>query len=312
MQEAKKTGAVIAAAGLSSRMGSFKPLLKLGAMSFVQRTVANFRQAGVHPIVLVTGHRARELERHIAGEGVLCVHNPDYAETEMLDSLRLGLGYLSAGCDRIFVSPVDTPLFRADTVRQLAETPGSVVRPTWCGRGGHPVLLDAGLLPELLSGSSEGGLAGFLRRRPELIREVPVEDEGITKDADTAEDYAALVDFHNRQLLRPDVSVTLRREGLVLNSETARLLRLIRYDGTVKEACTRLQISYRTAWNLISRIEEGSGRRLVERSAGGERGGASHLTRAGEQLLDAYDRYADHLQQVAQDCFGDYFPREDE
>lgn len=48
-----KTGAVIVAAGMSSRRGDFKPLLRIGAISMVQRIIANFQQAGVSPIVLL-------------------------------------------------------------------------------------------------------------------------------------------------------------------------------------------------------------------------------------------------------------------
>lgn len=312
MQDETRTGAVIAAAGMSARMGSFKPLLKLGAMSFVRRIIASFRQADVFPIVLVTGYRARDLEKHVAGEGIICVHNPDYETTEMIDSARLGLGYLEGKCSRIFFSPVDTPLFRVGTVQAMMGAAGKIIRPSFHGRGGHPVLFDQQVVPGLLAGGSGGGLAGLMREMSDVTRWVCVDDEGITMDADTPDDYAALLELHNRQLLRPEIAVRLEREGTVLDPETAMLLRVIRYDGTVKDACSRLQISYRKAWNLIGRVEKNCGRPLVERSAGGEYGGASRLTDAGEKLLDAYGRFTDHLSQVARDCFRDYFPVEDE
>lgn len=312
MQNGNAAGAVIAAAGMSARMGSFKPLLQLGKMSFVQRIIASFRQADVFPIVLVTGFRARELEKHVAGEGVICVHNPDFETTEMIDSARFGFRYLADKCSRIFFSPVDTPLFRVSTVQALLGADGQIVRPSWQGQGGHPVLFHQDVLPRLLEGGGEEGLAGILRCLADKTRWVSVEDEGITKDADTPADYAELLELHNRQLLRPEITVRLAREGTVLDPETAMLLRVIRYDGTVKEACSRLQISYRKAWTLIGRTEKNCGRALVERSAGGEYGGGSRLTPAGEQLLDAYGRFADHLATVARDCFRDYFPVEDE
>jgi CTP:molybdopterin cytidylyltransferase MocA len=52
-----KTGAVIVAAGMSSRMHDFKPLLKIGSITIVQRIIATLQQAGVDLIVLVTGYR---------------------------------------------------------------------------------------------------------------------------------------------------------------------------------------------------------------------------------------------------------------
>ena len=46
------------AAGFSSRMGGLKPLLPLGSGTAVERVVASLREAGVHDIVVVTGHQA--------------------------------------------------------------------------------------------------------------------------------------------------------------------------------------------------------------------------------------------------------------
>ena len=62
-------GALIVAAGMSSRMGEFKPMLNIGSISIAQRIVATLRQSGVTRIVMVTGHNARELEHHLANNG---------------------------------------------------------------------------------------------------------------------------------------------------------------------------------------------------------------------------------------------------
>ena len=66
-----QTGAVITAAGMSSRMGDFKPMLNIGSISIAQRVVATLRQAGVGKIVMVTGYQALQLERHLAGNGIV-------------------------------------------------------------------------------------------------------------------------------------------------------------------------------------------------------------------------------------------------
>lgn len=312
MQTAEQagTGAVIAAAGMSSRMGDFKPLLKLGELTFVRRTIANFRQAGVFPIVLVTGYRAEELEKHVAREQVICVRNPDYEKTEMIDSLRIGLRYLENRCVRAFVAPVDTPLFQARTVTALLTSPADVVRPSWNDRSGHPVLIRRRVFSHFLQGEAQSGLAGLLQLLAAETTFVEVADEGITKDADTPEEYAELLRLHNRQLFRPEVTVDLRREQLVLGPETALLLQVIDYDGTVKDACRRLHISYRKAWNLIAGAEAAFGEPLVLRSQGGEHGGASTLTAAGADLLDRYTRYVRHVEEAARASFADFFSNE--
>ena len=61
-----KAGALIVAAGMSSRMGEFKPMLNIGSISIAQRVVATFQQAGVDRIVMVTGFNASVLEHHLS------------------------------------------------------------------------------------------------------------------------------------------------------------------------------------------------------------------------------------------------------
>ena len=53
-------GAVIVAAGMSTRMKQFKQLMKIGEMSLAERVIVNFRRAGVKDIVMVTGFNADE------------------------------------------------------------------------------------------------------------------------------------------------------------------------------------------------------------------------------------------------------------
>ena len=70
-----ETGAVVVAAGMSSRMGDFKPMLSIGEISVAQRVVATLRQAGAERVVVVTGYNADELERHLSKSGAVFVRN---------------------------------------------------------------------------------------------------------------------------------------------------------------------------------------------------------------------------------------------
>ena len=115
-------GAVIVAAGMSSRMGDFKPMLNIGSISIAQRIVATFHQAGVSRIAVVTGYNAQQLERHLSNSGLVFLRNEAYATTEMFDSAKIGLAYLKDKCDRILFTPVDIPLFTAATVAALIDS----------------------------------------------------------------------------------------------------------------------------------------------------------------------------------------------
>ena len=81
-----QTGALIVAAGKSSRMGDFKPMLQLGSISIAQRVINNFRQAGISKVVVVTGYHADVLECHLASNNVVFLRNENYANTHMFDS----------------------------------------------------------------------------------------------------------------------------------------------------------------------------------------------------------------------------------
>ena len=50
-----ETGAVVVAAGLSSRMKSFKPMLPLAGSTVIKTAISTLRAAGVTTIVVVTG-----------------------------------------------------------------------------------------------------------------------------------------------------------------------------------------------------------------------------------------------------------------
>jgi CTP:molybdopterin cytidylyltransferase MocA len=190
-----RTGAVIVAAGMSSRMMDFKPMMQLGPNSIIQRVIETLKDAKVEPIVVVTGHNAHLLEKHLAHLEVVCIHNPEYETTQMFDSAKLGLTYLLGKCDRVLFTPADIPLFSQKTVNQLLSSSAMLAKPVCGHKSGHPILLDASLLPELLRFKGEGGMKGALAELNMKMELIPVEDQGIFMDADTQEDYKKLLRY---------------------------------------------------------------------------------------------------------------------
>lgn len=184
-----KLAGMILAAGLSSRMGAFKPLLEIGRQSMARRVVDLMQSAGADPVIVVTGYRHEELEAHLAGCGVRFVHNPDYASTQQLESLQLGLAALPGDCERVLVTPADIPLVRLDTVKRLLAAEGDFIRPRCGERTGHPVVLSAGLIPCLLRYDGPGGLKGAIQQSGCVIRDVPMDDPGVLMDNDTPADF---------------------------------------------------------------------------------------------------------------------------
>ena len=123
--------ALILAAGVSSRMERFKPMLPVGEDTMIRRTVRMMQQAGAEPIVVVTGYKSDVLRQHLDGMGLVFLNNEHYASTQMFDSFKIGLEYLLPRCERLLFSPGDVPTVQIDTVRRLLEYDAQVVRPVY-------------------------------------------------------------------------------------------------------------------------------------------------------------------------------------
>ncbi|NCB52594.1 MAG: nucleotidyltransferase family protein [Clostridia bacterium] len=202
-----QTGAVIAAAGLSSRMGDFKPMLKIGSASMAQRIIIHFHRVGVFPIVVVTGFRSEALEQHLSRLGVLFVRNERYETSDMFASAKIGLSVLMDKCDRSFFTPVDVPLFTRGTLTKLMDVTAPVVKPV-CGRKtGHPILLSCKLLPQVLAYKGDGGLRGALASCGGNTVLVDVDDQGILLDADTPDNFRQLTKLYTQMNLHPEADV---------------------------------------------------------------------------------------------------------
>ncbi len=302
-----EVGALITAAGMSSRMGQFKPMLSIGSISVAQRVIANLQQAGIRKIVMVTGFNANALERHLAGNGVIFLRNENYETTQMFDSVKLGLAYLQDKCDRLLFTPVDVPLFTAGTVRKLLDTGAELACPVCRGQTGHPLLLSTRLVPGILADDGAQGLRGAIDRCPVELLQVEVDDPGTIQDADTPEDYAALLEYHNAQLIRPVVSAALWKEKPFFDHRMAMLLTLIDETRSVRAAGQRMQLSYSSCWNTIKTLESQLGFTIIQRSQGGAGGSQSRLTDRGRTLLHRFNEYEQKLSSLADALYQEQF-----
>ena len=102
-----KVGGVIAAANKKVA----QPLLQVGTISVIRRIVITYQQAGIFPIVIITGAEEDEVKRQLATYGVIFVRNEEPDEPELLTSVKLGLSYLDGKCDRVMFTPVNVPMF---------------------------------------------------------------------------------------------------------------------------------------------------------------------------------------------------------
>lgn len=215
-------GAVILAAGRSSRMGGPKQWLPLGGRTVLARVLTTVRAAGLDDIVLVVGfaaERTGELDVNLlAAPGVKVVVNTLYNEG-MASSLRVGIGSLLAGTAAAMIVLADQPLVRPETLHSIAEeyqrSRAKIVIPDHKGARGNPVLIDRNLFPEMMALSGETGARAIFARHQEEIVRLSVEDAGILLDMDTPEDFAELEEWDRadaRERMKIEAAA-LRRRG---------------------------------------------------------------------------------------------------
>ena len=184
--------AVILAAGSSSRMGRFKPLMALGGRTIVERVIFVFREAGILDIRVVVGHRREELEPLLERLDVRVLVN-DRHEDGMFSSVLRAIRDMGNSVSAVFILPADIPLIRSWTVRCLVTRhrlePHRILIPSCRGRRGHPVVIPAQYFDTILAYHGENGLRGALGQFPDAVLEVQVADRNIHFDLDTPEDY---------------------------------------------------------------------------------------------------------------------------
>lgn len=187
--------AVIPAAGSSSRMGHFKPLLRVNGQTLIQRAISVFRQNRIDDIIVVTGHRADDLKAVLARNEVRIAHNEAH-DQGMFSSVVVGIRQLPVHCEAFFVLPVDTAFVQPATIGRLTETfrdqPGRICYPCVANRRGHPPLIPACLAKAIAGHDGKGGLRRALKRWADLAVDVPVADRHILLDLDTPEDLLKL------------------------------------------------------------------------------------------------------------------------
>ncbi len=184
-----KIAAVVLAAGSATRMpGSHKLLEIVDGQPLVAFAVEAALASGVDPVVVVTGHKAREV-RAALPDGARVVHNAAYADG-LASSLRTALRALPANIDAVVVALGDMPFIRARHFEMLAEAwrPGSIVVPVRDGRRGNPVLWSATFIDEMCGLHGDAGAKGIMARYPDAVIELPADDDAVFTDVDDAHD----------------------------------------------------------------------------------------------------------------------------
>ncbi len=176
-----KSGALILAAGASTRLGHPKQLVRLGNETLLDRSVRIAGEAGCAPVVVVLGASEDRIRNECKLKDVLIVSHPDWAEG-MGTSLSRGVREFE-DVQGILVMTCDMPAVTAHHLRALAASE-QVTASSYGGRKGVPAYFPRDQFPKLLELKGDRGAIELLQnaRRVEL--------SGGDLDVDTSDDLA--------------------------------------------------------------------------------------------------------------------------
>ena len=191
----RRTGAVILAAGASSRMRRNKMLLDVHGVPMVRHAVQVAIDAGVSPIVVVVGNDEAQVREALSGLDCHFAVNPDFTGPTST-SLHAGLRALDESVDATVVLLADMVRVTAAMVRALIASVKESSAPLAVSRYGDvlapPLLFRRSLWPELLAWHGEGCGKAVVKahQHQAIMHDWPMV---ALRDVDTPEDYRDVV-----------------------------------------------------------------------------------------------------------------------
>ncbi|HUW36303.1 MAG TPA: molybdopterin-binding/glycosyltransferase family 2 protein [Rhodocyclaceae bacterium] len=191
-----RVGAVVLAAGRSTRMGGANKLLCTTAGGpLVARAVDAACASRCAQVMVVTGFEAELVEAALAGRPVSFTHNPAFGQG-MSSSLRCGLKAMPPDLDAVLVMLGDMPEITAGQIDRLlaAYTPAApnIVVPQRDGRRGNPVLWPRRYFAEMCALAGDVGARSLLERHADQVTSVAISSDAIFADVDTPDALASL------------------------------------------------------------------------------------------------------------------------
>lgn len=183
----KPIGAIVLAAGFSSRFGSSKLLAPLSnGKTVFQQTMDRIADALPDRVVVTRPELAsqlRELAPHIS------VLSFDQAEQGMGATLAFAAQH-THNWDGCIVCLADMPFIETATYRLIAERVSSdrIVTPSFDSRPGNPVAFGSDFFAELRALTGDSGGKKLTSLHPQAVLELKVTDPGILQDIDTQDE----------------------------------------------------------------------------------------------------------------------------
>jgi len=190
------TGAVILAAGGSSRFGQSKQLLPFRGKTLLRTIINAACEAGCSPVVVVIGSNDEKIHPELAHAKVIEVRNANW-QRGIGSSIRSGVQALidyAPDVAAILLLVCDQPAVNARVIENLIATRETtkkeIVASSYADTVGVPALFDRSLFERLLSLGDEAGAKSIILQNLDRVAQFAFPEGAI--DIDTWEDWEKL------------------------------------------------------------------------------------------------------------------------
>ena len=185
--------AILTAAGFSSRMSGYKPLLKWQNSTLIEYQIKTLFDGGVDEVMVVVGHNYESIKPYIENSKASVVLNNKFASGRATSIIE-GVKFVSTDTTSIMILGVDQPR-NSEIINKLIDQHSSsddlITYPSFDGRGGHPIIFSSILREELmLISDSSFGIRLITEKYKDKINQVEMQDPLVRLDLNTSDEYS--------------------------------------------------------------------------------------------------------------------------
>jgi len=110
--------------------------------------------------------------------------------------------------------------------------------------------------------------------------------------------------------MKPRCRIWIENESgeLLFGEGLEKLLTAISETGSISQAASMLNMSYKHAWGKIVKAESRLGKKIVHKHVGGAVGGGTSLTETGQKTLDTFTKFHEEMNEGLLQLFREFYP----
>jgi molybdenum cofactor cytidylyltransferase len=179
-------------------MGSPKALLPFRGRPFLENIIETAKASAADLIMVAVSPNDDKINAHIDLAIATVVVNHNVTGGGPLESIQVAIrSLINQKVEYLLVWPVDLPHVKIATIQALIQATRAgqpeIVVPLFGGRRGHPVFFSKTTFPELLAAPADQGARAVVKRLPDRVVEIAVDDAAVTDAINTPADYQRLL-----------------------------------------------------------------------------------------------------------------------